>query len=291
MLFGELWFENEFCFLYSSTNVGKSILAVQIADSISKGEAINGFKLEAEKQAVLYCDFELSEKQFERRYSEDFQNHYSFDDNFERMEIDPDENIPEGYSFEHYLCLSLEAAIVKKSAKVLIIDNLTFLKSGTESAKDALPLVKGLKGLKEKYGLSLLVLAHTPKLYGSHPITKDQMSGSSTLMNFCDSSFAIGESSTGKQMRYIKQIKVRSSEMVFDAENVAICEIVKPTNFLHFEFVKTDTENKHLKKQNKEDETQLIADVKQLRSEGKSLRQVGDLLGIDKNKVSRLEKK
>jgi RecA-family ATPase len=64
MLFSEFWYEREVCILFSDTNLGKSILAVQIANSISKGIPINGFKLEASKQSVLYFDFELTEKQF-----------------------------------------------------------------------------------------------------------------------------------------------------------------------------------------------------------------------------------
>ena len=39
-LFGEFWFEHELCILFSDTNVGKSILAVQIGDSIARGEGI-----------------------------------------------------------------------------------------------------------------------------------------------------------------------------------------------------------------------------------------------------------
>ena len=35
MLFDELWFENELCIFFADTNVGKSILAVQIADAIA----------------------------------------------------------------------------------------------------------------------------------------------------------------------------------------------------------------------------------------------------------------
>ena len=39
MLFGQFWFEGELCILFADTNVGKSILAVQIADGISRGPA------------------------------------------------------------------------------------------------------------------------------------------------------------------------------------------------------------------------------------------------------------
>ena len=59
-LFGTFWFENEVCILFADTNVGKSILAMQISHSISKGEKVEGFDLESESQKVLYFDFELS---------------------------------------------------------------------------------------------------------------------------------------------------------------------------------------------------------------------------------------
>ena len=68
MLFSEFWFEGELCILFADTNLGKSILAVQIGNSISRGEQIRGFKLETPKQPILYFDFELSDKQFENRY-------------------------------------------------------------------------------------------------------------------------------------------------------------------------------------------------------------------------------
>ncbi len=53
MLFGEFWFEGELCILFADTNLGKSILAVQIGNSISRGEQIRGFQLETPKQTIL----------------------------------------------------------------------------------------------------------------------------------------------------------------------------------------------------------------------------------------------
>jgi RecA-family ATPase len=134
MLFGEFWFEGELCILFADTNLGKSILAVQISNSISRGEQIQGFKLEAVKQPILYFDFELSDKQFENRYSIQFDQHYSFDNNFIRVEINPNAAIPEGQTFEDYLNHSLERSIAETGARVLIIDNLTYLKNETEKA-------------------------------------------------------------------------------------------------------------------------------------------------------------
>lgn len=290
MLFGEFWFEGELCILFADTNLGKSILAVQIGNSISRGEQIRGFKLETPKQPILYFDFELSDKQFENRYSIKFEQHYSFDDNFIRVEVNPEAVIPEGQSFEDYLNYSLERSITEIGAKVLIVDNLTYLKNETEKAKDALPLMKHLKALKNKYGLSILALAHTPKRDLSKPITRNDLQGSKMLINFCDSSFSIGESHSDKNLRYLKQIKQRNTEQVYDAENVCICQIDKPLNFLLFEFVNFGKEWEHLKQHTEKDKESLNEKVRELKRQGRSFREIGAELGISHMKVSRILK-
>ena len=52
-LYKTFWYEGETCCLFADTNLGKSILAVQIASEIAVNEI------------VLYFDFELSDKQFQ----------------------------------------------------------------------------------------------------------------------------------------------------------------------------------------------------------------------------------
>jgi RecA-family ATPase len=288
MLFGEFWFEGELCILFADTNLGKSILAVQIGNSISKGEQISGFQLETPKQLILYFDFELSDKQFENRYSIQFEQHYNFDNNFIRVEINPDATIPENQTFEDYLNHSLERSIIETGAKVLIIDNLTYLKNETEKAKDALPLMKHLKALKNKYGLSILALAHTPKRDLSKPITRNDLQGSKMLMSFTDSSFTIGESHSDKNLRYLKQIKQRNTEQIYDAENVCVCQIDKPFNFLQFEFVNFGKEWEHLKQHTEKDKENLNEKVNELKQKERSLREIGAELGISHQQVKRI---
>lgn len=287
MLFDGFWFEGELCILFADTNLGKSILAVQIANSISRGQAIPPFKMEAKGQTVLYFDFELSDKQFENRYSIDYQEHYEWDKKLIRVEIDPEADIPESGEFEKYLNQSLEQTIVETGAKILIIDNLTYLKRETEKAKDALPLMKHLKALKSKYGLSILALAHTPKRDLSKPITHNDLQGSKMLINFCDSSFTIGASHQDKQLRYLKQIKVRNTEHIYDSENVCLCQISKPDNFLQFEFLNFATERDHLKILTKQDKEQTISKVKKLSEQGKTQREISRELGISLGAVNK----
>lgn len=291
-LFGEFWFEGELCILFADTNLGKSILAVQIGDSISQGRAVPGFKMEANAQTVLYFDFELGDKQFEARYSQGFANHYKFSDTFHRAEIDPNADLPEKYrgDFERYLNESLEAAIQKTGAKVLILDNLTYLKNETEKARDALPLMKHLKALKNKYALSILALAHTPKRDLSKPITRNDLQGSKMLINFCDSSFAIGESHSDKSARYLKQIKARNTEILYDSENVILCQISKPTNFLQFEFLDFATERDHLRAPSESDRENLVEQAKELSAKGMTQREISAQLGVSLGKVNKILK-
>ncbi len=291
MLFDCLWFEGEICILFSDTNLGKSILAVQIADSISTGKAIPGFRLEAKKQKVIYFDFELSDKQFEARYSEDYQNHYHFDKLFFRAEVNPDADLPEEFTnFESYLNHSLESVLINHDAKVLIVDNITYLSAETERAKDALPLMKHLKNLKQKYGLSVLVLAHTPKRDLSKPITRNDLQGSKMLINFCDSSFAIGESNQDKEIRYIKQIKVRNTDLFFDKENVSVCKIEKTKNFLRFSFENYGCEEDYLKHFSVNDTKQLEQDVLALKASEPNLsnEKIAKRLGTNRVRVKRI---
>ncbi|MDG1276090.1 MAG: AAA family ATPase [Algoriphagus sp.] len=291
MLFSEFWHENELCILFADTNLGKSILAVQIADSISKGEAIQGFKLEGEAQKVLYFDFELSDKQFENRYSENFENHYQWKGNFLRVEINPNAELPEHQPFEDYLNESLEKTIIQTGAKILIIDNLTYLKNETEKAKDALPLMKHLKALKSKYGLSILALAHTPKRDLTKPITRNDLSGSKMLINFIDSSFSIGESHSDKHLRYIKQIKERHTEKIYDSENVIVCQVHKPFNFLQFEFVGYGTEREHLKELTEKDRESRISEALELKKQNVSNVQIAKQLGVSEGAIRKWIKK
>lgn len=292
MLFGEFWFQGELCILFADTNLGKSILAVQIAHSISSGYSTCGLKFESEQQPVIYIDFELSDKQFECRYSDDYQNHFEFNSNFLRAEIEPNSKIPKNYkSFEDYLYASIENAVVNHSAKILIIDNITYLRNGTEKATEAVSLMHFLNDLKKKYGLSILVLAHTPKRDSSKPLSKNDLSGSKTLMNFCDSCFAIGESFTSNGARYLKQIKQRFVENIYGVDNVITCVISKDINFLNFRFEGYDNELIHLQEKTFQDLNDRNEEIFRLKKEEKTNVEIAKMFGISESAIRKILKK
>lgn len=291
MLFGKFWYEGELCILFADSNLGKSILAVQIANAISTGQNIDPFECEAATQPVLYYDFELSDKQFEVRYSVDYKDHYEFANIFYRAEMNPDSEMPPGFKdFDEYLSACLERSIIQTGSKIVVIDNITYLRGENEKAKHALPLMKHLKALKSRYGLSILALAHTPKRDMTLELTRNDLQGSKMLMNFCDSAFAVGESVLGIDMRYLKQIKQRNTSQVYGSSNVCVCHISKPANFLQYEFSGYGVEADHLLRLKRSKGSEHTEQVLALQAEGKSLRQIGEVLGISFQKVSRIIK-
>src|SRR5690348_4026606 len=75
-LFDAFWRAGELALLFGEPDSGKSVLAVQIADSIARGkpaEVVSGrwsvANKSKKKKKVLYIDLVLSEKQFKERYS------------------------------------------------------------------------------------------------------------------------------------------------------------------------------------------------------------------------------
>ena len=296
MLFGEFWLEGELCILFADTGKGKSILAVQIAESIAKGVAIEPMQLTAQAQTVIYFDFELSSKQFEMRYAaepdegeEYLRDHYRFPDNFYRAEIDVDGDFPQDFAtFEAYMRTEVERMIRTTEAKVVIIDNITYLRGANDTARHSIPLMRELKRLKKELGLSILVLAHTPKRSLTRPLTVNDLQGSKVLSNFADNVFAIGQSSIDSSFRYIKHIKPRSTELFYDSGNVLVGEIRKwENNFLTFRFHKFSPESDHLTKEPNSIIQARAELVRDMTERGKTQREIAAAFGVSVGTINR----
>ena len=272
-LFGPFWFEGEIGCLFADSNAGKSILAVQIAEDIAKN------------YRVLYFDFELSDKQFQLRYTDSQGNLHHFPATLYRVSLDPDNLANLNLPFEEAVIRDIEKAAVACEANIIIIDNISILCMQMEKGDDAAKLVQNLRALKNKYGFSILIIAHTPKRDMSRVITQNDLAGSKKLFNFIDSCFALGTSAQGTIFRYLKQIKVRNCSIQYGTDNVRVYRIEKDGALLHFVYLHDSPEHEHLKEQNREE---LKMEVKKRVSEGLSVRDISRELGISKSAVGRI---
>lgn len=231
-LYWELWHEGETGCLFADSGTGKSILAVQIGMEIAKTDK------------VLYIDCELSDKQFQLRYTSDEGKIAQFPDNFFRCEINPDA-VYEG-DFESTILANIEECAIGVRAPVIIVDNLTYLCNDSEKGDKAGAFMRNLLRLKKKYGWSLLVIAHTPKRDLWRPLTANNLAGSKKLYNLFDCIFALGRSASESQIRYLKQFKVRVCEERYGADNVIVFELKKDGAMTRLEHIGFGKESDYL---------------------------------------------
>jgi KaiC/GvpD/RAD55 family RecA-like ATPase len=294
-LFSDFWLEGEISILFADTGLGKSALAVQIADSITRGRPIAGFEMEAEKQRVIYFDFEQSGRQFRARYSalnphtNDFEDPYLFSPDLLRTEIFPEyseSRFGHSRAIEYFLDSFCER-VTETGSRIVIVDNITYLYNTLQDSLGALRIMKYLKSVKRKLDISILVLAHTPKRHFRAPITASDLQGSRMFANFADNIFAIGSSARGSDVRYIKHIKPRNTSIRFDASNVGLFRLQKRRNFLAFEFIGFGDERDHLKCDVDAGREKLIQRACELAKLGRSQRDIAAELGIAKTTVQR----
>lgn len=145
--------------------------------------------------------------------------------------------------------------------------------------------------MKKRGGYSILVLAHTPKRNTNAPLTQNSLAGSKKIANFLDSIFALGTSKKNRpSSRYIKQIKVRSCEMMYGEDNVLEVKIVKEGSFLHMAEIGYGTERDNLDEPDAEDIQRNEADeeiARRLR-DGESYRSIAKDLGVSTKRVYKI---
>lgn len=263
--------------LFGPTGSGKTIFAMMIAEEIARF-----FK-------VMYIDLELSAKQFQMRFSDPETGLiHVFPDNFLRAEIDPDLITREDLEIE--ILDSIEEA-ARRGILFFILDNITFACNDSEKGATAGQFMMRLIRLKKKYNLTLICIAHTPKIKGYEPLGPNHMAGSAKLMNFFDEGIAIGKSARDANLRYVKQVKTRSIPMTYDEENVIIYEVTKASGILTYDFKGHGNENDHLKHGNPAEDLDEIYAILRLQKQGMSQREIAKTLEISLGKVQRrLEK-
>lgn len=279
-LWHDLWFEGEVCCLFADTNVGKSIYAIQIAESVAR------------QQPVLYFDFEMSDKQFQLRYTDaDTGRLHRFPDNFVRLEF---AQTAVGVDRLESIIRSIDLQVMNHRAKVIIIDNISWICNRAESGDAAGELMQMLIALKRKRDLSILVLAHTPKRNISAPLNQNSLAGSKRIANFMDSMMAIGLSKEDRPNgRYIKQIKVRNCEMRYGDTNVIAARMTKRGDMLLIDHVGYDSERSLLDQPDASDDperSELYDDIRRRIADGQSYRSIASELGVSTKTVTRAAK-
>jgi AAA domain/DnaB-like helicase N terminal domain len=259
-MFGNFFKTDDLALFFAPKKTGKTILGYQIAEAIAKGESLFDGLVpnDAGPKRVLYADIELGLSDFKERYQNPHsKKDYVFSDNFFLKFLNP-----ENFSFEDGRMLNeIEKLVMECQPEVLIIDNLTALMKSISDADSALFAIRTLLAMKYKYGLSILVMCHTPKKLGNAPLLSDDILGSGILLNLCTSVFGIRRSYKNKAIIYLKHCDTRNKKLIFDEDNIIQMRIDKVDNFLGFHFEGCGREDDHLIKKGDEAEKDVFEEA------------------------------
>lgn len=236
-IFGHFLYEGEMSILFGDAGVGKSILASDIAFFVSGGgHTWEG--LESPNVPTLYIDLGMSTKQFVSRYKTAEQY---IPNTFHRAMIDPTE-LSEKEILPEVTRLIAGMQSTDNPPKFIIVDNITN-GFGTMTASTKMRnLLSEFKNLKDKFGLTILLIANLKKRKSWSAINLNDLGGWTNHLNFIDSVFAIGQSRCGKKFKYIKQIKTCEGKGLMDVMGV----MLENEPFLHYKYLSYNSEWAHL---------------------------------------------
>ena len=125
----------------------------------------------------------------------------------------------------------------------------------------------------------------------SRPISLNDLQGSKMKSNLVDSVFSIGRSEKDKNIRYIKQLKVRDGELLLDTDHVKVYELSKSTGFLFFTELAISSEFEHLKQRSEDEKSHQLAEVADMKNTGLSNCEIARRLNVTEGTVRKWLKK
>ena len=276
-----LWYQGEMACLFGEPNVGKTILAMQIANELNK----RGLK-------TLYFDFENAAHQFKSRYKTDKFNYSTGDGEFIVKPLNPNYSTAplDSRSILDYI----KKDFVTERAPIIIIDDITHL-IGSGDQADVRYVLNTLRSWSQHFLVSILVLAHSKRRKPTSLTTIDSLAGSFEYSYAFDSIFSLTRANyyNAKQnniTHYIKHHKNRMGPVTYHEFNVITAQFGRDENngFLQFNNLYTGGNERQLLRDNgyntPEQITQAIIEYKKLFL---TTREIANLVGCSQSHVSK----
>ena len=238
-----LWYQGEMACLFGEPNVGKTILAMQIANELSK----RGLK-------TLYFDFENAAHQFKARYSTEKYDDRSGDASFIVKPLNPNYSTAplDSRSILDYI----KKDFITERAPVIIIDDITHL-IGSGDQADVRHVLNTLRSWTQHFLVSILVLAHSKRRRPSSLTTIESLAGSFEYSYAFDSIFSLTRANRYNAenkgiTHYIKHHKNRMGPVYYNELNVITAQFGRDESngFLQFNELYTGGNERQLLRDN-----------------------------------------
>ena len=242
-LWHSLWYQGEMACMFGEPNVGKTILAMQIANELNR----RGLK-------TLYYDFENAAHQFKPRYSTEKYDCRSKDASFIVKPLNPNYSTAplDSRSILDYI----KKDFVTDHAPVIIIDDITHL-IGSGDQADVRYVLNTLRSWTQHFLVSILVLAHSKRRKPSSLTTLDMLAGSFEYSYAFDSIFSLTRANKYNEehngiTHYIKHHKNRMGPVSYNELNVITAQFGRDeeNGFLQFNELYTGGNERQLLRDN-----------------------------------------
>ena len=280
-LLDNFWYEGEMACLFGDTNIGKSLLAYQIANNVARNTEL----------PVAYFDFENASHQYVGRYYNLDKNEcVLWDQNLFVFNITSEHVFPP--RDVKTLLDGIECKIVQYRTPYVIIDDIFHLCSMNDCPTTDFVL-RTLRHWTLHYHVSILVVAHARRHRNNTPIELMRLCGSQLLTYAFDSIFALNRTFLAKDHYYLKQLKSRNSDITNGADNVYVMKLIrerpqKTLGFLTIENPDVTDERMLLNICDPETTAQAREKARELSDLGWSLREIAEYFGISHTAVRRL---
>ena len=280
-----LWNEGEIACLFGDPNIGKSLLANQIANEAA-----------AMGHQVLYVDFENPDIHFHSRYTSKegaFAGNYG---NIRYVGLRFDTAHSASYTIEQKF-QAIQDAILVHRTPVVIIDDISHILPVKFSERSQ-SILHQLRHLAQNWHVAVLVLAHTRYHRPDTPLSITHLAGSREFSFAFDSIFALGKvtnelpATDGEALvptHYIRQFKARAAAITYDEDHVMRLHLNKrPGMELAFQIIDSfGIEAQLITPSHLYPDSEILTQILQLHIQGLSLRQIATQLSISPSFVFR----
>ena len=281
-----LWYQGEMACLFGEPNVGKTLLAIQIAKEI----CTRGLK-------TLYFDLENVKHQYKMRYnSPALDLNRVIDENLIVMPLNQqNKNVTPN---RREILDAILKEFVNEKAPVIIIDDITPL-IGSGDKADIHFVLNTLRSWTQHFLVSILVLAHSRKRRPAELTTIESLAGSFEYAYAFDSIFSLTRANDYNKQHnnishFIKQHKNRMGPIIYDEMNVITALLGRDENSGSLQFIDlyTGGNERQLLRDNGlkigEQTNQAILHYKKLHY---STREIADIINCSQSHVSRTIRK
>lgn len=235
----EILLENGTSGISGSSNVGKSILALQFAVAVAMGVPFLTFRVPRPRR-VLFVQFEMLDTMIAHRLKplkDMMLRQYPTAEKDYKKNLRITSVANRKIFTDAYDTIEGNLMAADPPFDVLVIDNLYTSTSADIAKNDQLTkLMSRLDQLKEEYGVALMLISHHKKQEEKRPLDHGMVFGGSYYVNFLDNLIQVANTGRHKFLKVFKITKVRYHNQFHDVPLGILLHADEES--LHFEYKK-----------------------------------------------------